>query len=219
MKKLIIILAVVMIGFTVSCGEKKADGAAVAEPENSGPKVAIKQFELFELPGWYYDEDIEIKKSGDEKAYIYFKLHRDALDPQTARSLADDSVRTIIAAAISQITHTQMAKANKDMLNEAGEMDEYFLQPISTISRGVDISGIIPGGRVIEYIQRQLPDAEPERFYRVTDRYSMEYQTFVDRLMSEVSKQAPGINERLKEKGLQILDEVKMRENMMELAQ
>ena len=219
MKKLIIILAVVMIGFTVSCGEKKADGAAVAEPENSEPKVTIKQVEPVELPGWYYDEDIEIKKSGDEKAYIYFKLHRDAREQRTALRLAEASVISMIAEAISQITHTRMAKVNKDMLNEAGEMDEYFLQPISTISRGVNISGINPGGRVVEHLERQLPDAEPERFYRVTVRYSMEYQTFVDRLMSEVSKQAPGINERLKEKGLQILDEVKMRENMMELAQ
>jgi hypothetical protein len=222
MKKFAGVIAVVIAaGMFAGCGEKKSDPSPTVQPTPQRERIQVYQVEEVTLPDWYYDEEAVVKKeAGDSVSYIYFKFERELPNRQNAIRAAEADMQGAIANIIKNVTSTEMVKATEGMLNDAGEMDEYYSQTIASISRNVDTSGLMPAGRVVEHLARRDPSRErDETFYRATVRYKMDYQTFVDRLMGLVNKEAPRINERLKEQGQKLLEETKMRENMMELAQ
>lgn len=220
MKRLVVsMMALMMVIGMVSCGEKK--GETAPKPKKPKDKITVYQVEETTLPEWYYDDDATVKKEeGDRASFIYFKMMREAPTGNKAAKAAKGDLKIMVAEAIKNVTSTEMIKATEGMLNDAGEMDEYFSETVASISRNVDTGGMMPAGRVVEHLAKRIPGREGDiEFFRCTVRYKMDYQVFVDRLMGLVKKQAPRINEKLKEQGSKLLEETKMRENMEALAQ
>jgi hypothetical protein len=202
MKKLIIILAVVMIGFTISCGEKKAE---IEKANNE----SVYLIEPMELPDWYYDEDVVIKKDNNNNLeFIYFKASRDALHERSAINMADFDIRGVVANSIHNIVSVEKIIATENS-------DEYYAMRVATISREIDTSALFPAGRIIEYIVIKNPGEETLRFYRATVRYRMLYDMFSNRIIEAVSK----TDKDLVKDGKKPIDNEIIRERLMQLGQ
>lgn len=188
----------VVVGFVMSCTEKS--GTTKAEKKPAKPKITIYQIEKVELPDWYYDDDVVIKKeAGDKSSFIYFKMYREAPTGNKAMKAAKADLKATVTEAIKNITSTEMIKASEGMLNDKDVMDEYFQETVASISRNVDISGLIPAGNVVEHIGKQIPGKADVETYRATIRYKMNYGLFQDKLINSIKKVVPKVIKEVKE--------------------
>jgi len=211
MKKLASLLAMAFAGLLVaSCGGEKPTPAP-AKPADDYTYQIIR-FEPDPKPTWVNDADWKIEGDpNDPNAVIYFKVE----SQRPTKEKADADIRSgkavMLAGVIKQLTSVEMSRAMEGMLNDEGQMDTYFSEVSASISRNVDTSGVLPGPVYWEYVREKEGGEEAKKFYRVIQRFSMNYKTFKDRLMGVVAKE-PRINEKLKNKAEDFTQ--KMRENL-----
>ncbi len=209
MKKMMFALVtVIMLGGMVACN---GGGNTEVKPQ---PKVVAPKVDVYVLrkepdpaPEWLYDEDWIVAKDADGTKVIYFKT--ESQNPTQSKAMASLKAdkALLLAGIIKQLTSSEMVRATEGMLNDEGEMDAYFSEIVAAISRNVDTSGAFPAGTYWEYVQ-EVEGENSTKYYRAVKRYQMDYAQFQAKLMGEVKKQAPRINEELKNKSNDFLDKM-----------
>jgi hypothetical protein len=216
MKKLIVIFAVVMIGVSVSCGEKRAEDKSVSESAEVSTQRPVCYTEPIEIPYWFEDDTIIVKQNENSEKHIYFKLSIAAQTSIRARELVGSVLFSVFGKIFDE---------NVYFMIENKRFKANFWYPISNIriynyffSNSKD--SFIPYGEIFLPIERINRDTgKMEDLCQLTLRYKMNFNYFVDNLMEAISLQAPTINEELKKLGERPLDLDKIRERLMQLGQ